>query len=191
MESKANAVDKMECSIEAQRNLALGLLVGTKWDFECYDKFGNLKWEDRNRPNIITHEGLDFLLNVMFHGTAAVATWYCFPVETDTAAAATMTYAVPGFTESQAYDEANRIAFNEAAASGQSITNSANKAAFTVSSTKTFYGGALVGGGTDGNTKGDTAGGGTLMAYSKFSSSKAVEDGDTFKITITITVAHA
>lgn len=188
---KARFTDIIEGSLELKRNLAHGFMVGSVWDFECYDKDGNLKWEEKNRPNIVTHEGLDFLLNVMFHETAAIATWYIAPVETDTAAAATMTYAVPAYTESTAYTEANRQAFNEAAASSQAITNSANKATFTINATKTFYGACLVGGGTGGSTKGDTAGGGTLFCYSKFSSSKAVESADTFKITVTITAAHA
>lgn len=191
MEEKTRFGDSMTASIEAKRELLNGFIVGSKWDFECYDKDGNLKWAEYDRPNIVTHEGLDFLLNVMFHGTAAVATWYIAPVETDTEAAATMTYAVPVFTEWDGYSEAARQAFNEAAASSQAITNSANKATFTSSETKTLYGAFLCGGGTDATTMNDTAGGGTLFCYSKFSSSKPVESGDTFKVTCTITGAHA
>lgn len=183
--------DTAIANIEATRGLSSLFSIGTKWDFECYDKDGNLKWGERNRPNIVTHEGLDALLNIMFNASTQITTWYVAPVETDTAAAATMTYASPVFTESTAYTEANRQEYVEAAASSQSITNSANKATFTCNATKTFYGAALFGGGTDANTKGDTAGGGTLFCYSKFSSGKAVESGDTFKITITITAAHA
>lgn len=183
--------DKVYGEVEARRAMENAFNIGSTWDFECFDREGNLKWEDRNRPNIVTHEGLDFLLDVMFHGTAAIATWYVAPVETDTAAAATMTYAVPAYTEWDGYSEAARQAYNEAAASSQAITNSANKATFTSSETKTLYGAALVGGGTDATTMSDTAGGGTLFCYSKFSEAKAVESGDTFKVTITITAAHA
>lgn len=100
--------DKVYGEVEARRAMENSFNIGTTWDFECYDRDGNLKWEDRNRPNIVTHEGLDFLLDVMFHGTAAIATWYVAPVETDTAAAATMTYAVPAYTEWDGYSEAVR-----------------------------------------------------------------------------------
>ncbi len=183
--------DIFEASVEVKRVLQNFVNVRTVWDFECYGKDGKLKWAEYDRPNIVTNEGLDALLNIMFHAAGQITTWYVLPVETDTAAADTMTYAVPVFTECEAYTEANRQAFNEAAASAQSITNSANKATFTINATKTLYGGALVGGGEGATTKGDVAGGGTLFCYSKFDSGKTVESGDTFKITCTITAAHA
>jgi len=174
---------------------AFRLIVYSRWNFECYDAKGNLKWAECDRPNIMTHEGLNFILNVVFHGTANVAKWYIAIVESDTTAAATMTYATPVYTECTAYTGGARPEFNEAAASSEAITNSANKATFTMSDTKTLYGAALVGGGTGADTAeipgntGDAAG--KLMCYSKFSSSKAVESGDVFKAWCTITAAHA
>jgi len=111
--------------------------------------------------------------------------------EDDVTPTTATTYAVPVFTECTAYSEANRQAYVEAAASSQSITNSANKATMTINATKTIYGAALVGGGTDGNTKGDVAGGGYMYCASKFSEAKPVENGDTIKITITITQSGA
>lgn len=188
---KLGVMDKVTGSIESARAMLNGFLIGTKWNFECYRKDGTLRWAELQRPNIVTNQGLDALLNIMFHAATQISTWYVFAVETDTAAADTMTYAVPVFTEWDGYTEAARQAYVEAAASSQSITNSANKATFTSSETKTLYGGALVGGGTDAATMSDTAGGGTLFCYSKFSAGKAVESGDTFKISITITVQHA
>ena len=102
-----------------------------------------------------------------------------------------MTYAVPVFTEWDGYSEANRQAFVEAESTAKSTTNSANKATYTSTETKTLYGGALVGGGTAADTISDTAGGGTLFCYSKFSAGKPVEATDTFKIYCTITAANA
>jgi hypothetical protein len=183
--------DKMEGSVTSMRDMLNDIFAKTKWDFECYDKNGKLKWAELNRPNIVTHEGLDAMLNIMFHASTQITTWYIAPVETDTAAAATMTYAVPVYTEWDGYTEAARQAFVEAAASSQAITNSANKAVFTSNETKTLYGACLVGGGTAATTMADTAGGGTLFCYSKFSSSKDVEATDTFKVTVSITLTHA
>ena len=191
MEEKSGAKDIMGASVESKREMLLRAIAGSRWNFECYDKYGNLKWAELDRPNIITNEGLNAWLNIMFHEATQIATWYIFPVETDTTAAATMTYAVPVFTEWDGYSEATRQAFVEAAASSQSITNSASKAVYTSSETKTLYGGALVGGGTDADTKNDTAGGGTLFCYSKFSVGKPVENTDTFKIYCTISIANA
>lgn len=191
MEEKSGAKDIMGASVESQREILLRAIAGSRWNFECYDKYGNLKWAELDRPNIITNEGLNAWLDIMFHEATQIATWYIFPVETDTTAAATMTYAVPVFTEWDGYSEATRQAFVEAAASSQSITNSASKAVYTSSETKTLYGGALVGGGTAADTKNDTAGGGTLFCYSKFSAGKPVESTDTFKIYCTISIANA
>jgi hypothetical protein len=174
---------------------AMAFLIHSRWNFECYDSQGNLKWAEYDRPNIMTHEGLDFILDVMFHGTANVTKWYMAIIESDTAAAATMTYAIPVYTECTAYTAAARPEFIEAAASGQAITNSANKASYTMNAAKTLYGGALVGGGTGVDTAeipGNTAdAAGKLMCYSKFSTSKPVEDTDVFKCWCTITAAHA
>lgn len=191
MEEKSGAKDIMGAGVESKREMLLRAIAGSRWNFECYDKYGNLKWAELDRPNIITNEGLNAWLNIMFHEATQIATWYIFPVETDTTAAVTMTYAVPVFTEWDGYSEATRQAFVEAAASSQSITNSASKAVYTSTETKTLYGGALVGGGTAADTKNDTAGGGTLFCYSKFSAGKPVESTDTFKIYCTISIANA
>lgn len=180
--------DKAEGSIESSKNNSSGFKIYSTWDFECYDKHGNLKWEERNRPNVCTHEGLDKLLNVMFDNVAAIATWYVALVKTDTSAAATMTYATPVYTEDTDYTETVRQTYN-GTVSSQVITNSASKATFTIDNGgQTLYGASLV----SSNVKGDTsAAGAVLFCYSKFSAGKAVESGDTFKVTIAITAAHA
>lgn len=139
--------------------------------------------------NIVTNEGLDALLDIMFHGTTQITTWYMAISESNTAAAAGMTYATPSYTECTAYDEATRPAYVEAAASGQSMDNSASKGQFTINATKTIYGGSLVGGGTDPNTKGDAAGGGTLYCYSLFAVAKACADDDVLNVQYTLTAA--
>ena len=89
-------------------------------------------------PNGITNEGKNKLLNVMFHGTTAVATWWLGLVDNSgyTALAATDTYddinqVANGWDEFTSYTDAGnggsastRPQWNEGAASGQSITNS-------------------------------------------------------------------
>jgi hypothetical protein len=163
-------------------------LVSSIWNWECYDKDGNLKWQEEMH-NVCTAEGLNSLLNIMFHGANQITTWYVAIFETDTTPADGTTYAVPVYTECQAYDEATRPEYVEAEASAKVTTNTASKATFTMNASKTIYGGALVGGGEDPTVKGNTAGGGVLFCASKFSSSKSVVSADVLKVTIALTAA--
>lgn len=179
--------DTTGCNVESSRGIKDGIGVHSVWNFECYDKHGNLKWTDYERPNIVTHEGLDDMLSVYLDNGTQSATWYVGLVNTNTAAAATMTYAVPVFTEDTDYTELVRQTFT-GVVSSQAITNSASKATFTIDTGgQTLYGCFL----TNDDTKGDTAGGGVLFCYALFSSGKAVESGDTFKAYSVITAAHA
>lgn len=190
MKTLSQIRDKFAALIERQAKHDNRAIIRSIWDTECYDKDGQLKWVDHS-TNVVTNEGLNALLDIMFHGSTQITTWYIALFESDSTPAAGNTYAVPGVTESEAYDEATRVAFVEAAASSQSITNSANKASFTISATKTIYGAFLVGGGSAASTKSDTAGGGTLYCSSRFSSAKSCEDDDSLKVTVTLTAADA
>jgi hypothetical protein len=162
-----------------------GSKFGGRFDVECY-RDGNLIWEE-HAPNIVTNEGLNRLLNVMFNGGTQTATWYCALVETDTAPASGMTYDVPVYTESTSYDEAARPSYVEATSTAMSITNSANKAVFTVSDTKTMYGASLV----SIDTKGDHTGGANnvLFCYAKFGTARDVLDNDVINLTYQISAA--
>ncbi len=166
-------------------NLIDVLNVGGRWIAECY-RDGNLIWRDVSH-NLVTTEGKNRILDVMFHATTQTTTWYCCLVESNTAADAAMNYDVPVYTESTAYTEATRPEYVEAAASSGSTTNSANKAVFTINATKTMYGASLV----SLNTKGDhTAGANNVLyCYSLFSASRAVISGDIINLTYTVTSA--
>ena len=165
--------------------MKVGLKLGGVWIREIY-RDRKLLWRDETH-NIVTNEGLNRILDVMFHATTQTTTWYCGLVETDTDPAAAMTYDVPVFTESTSYDEATRPAYVEGASSSGSMTNSGNKAVFTISATKTMYGAALFS--TD--TKGDHTQGANnvLYCYAKFGTSRAVIDNDVVNLTYTVTSA--
>ena len=170
-------------------------LVRSIWDVEHFRRKAHgalYQWGLLNKDrsfNLCTNEGLDRLLDIMFHGTMQITAWYIGLFEDDYTPLATNTYATPGCTESTAYDEATRPAYNEAAASSRVTTNTANKAEFTFNATKTIYGGVLVGGGTGATTKADAAGGGCLYASCRFSASKGVVDDDVLKVTVALTAA--
>lgn len=194
---KAKMGSNVEAMVERNGIYRPKFLAESIWDVEhCRRMRKGVLYYDRiisktTDHNVCTAEGLNKLLDVMFHGVTAISAWYVLLFNTNTTPSDTTTYATPVFTESEDYDEATRPAYTEAAASTKSITNSANKATFTISGTTTIYGGALVGGGTAATTKSDTAGGGTMYCASKFSSSKAVVDDDIIYVTITITAADA
>jgi hypothetical protein len=160
-----------------------GINFQGKFHVVCRDKSGKFKWEVESR-NLVTLEGRNHALSVLFNQGTQIATWYLCPFESDTTILSTHTYAVPGYTECTAYDEATRVAFVEAAPAAGSLTNSANRAVFTFNATKTIYGMALV----SVNTKGDT-GSGVLWCASQFTNSKNVDSGDTIEVTYTLTAA--
>lgn len=136
------------------------------------------EWEDNN---LVTNEGLDHVLDVIFHGGTQVGTWYLGVFEGNYTPVATVTAATitSASTECTAYDESTRQAYVEAAPSSQSITNSANKGTFTFNATKTIYGAFLA------SASAKSATSGTLLAAARFSSSKAVVDNDQLLLTYT------
>jgi hypothetical protein len=178
---------KMDASILRQPPVNSVLPIGTWWNFDHF-RGGKLidQWEQKN---VNMTEGINHLLNVVFHGDTPITTWYMLLFDDNYTPLITDTYAVPGFTESADYDEATRPEFVEAEATARVITNVASKATFTISATTTIYGAALVGGGTDGNTKSDAAGGGVLFCASKFATAKKCVDDDVLMAYCTITIA--
>nr|MBC8360947.1 hypothetical protein [Candidatus Desulfatibia profunda] len=189
MNGKVTISEKVEAQVVRNLTVKSCINLTAHWEWEHF-RAGKLidQWE---YDNVCTAEGLNAMLDIMFHAATQITTWYVEIFETDTTPADGTTYAVPVYTPSTAYDEATRPEYVEAAASTKSITNSANKAVFTISATKIIYGAALVGGGTAPTTKGDVAGGGTLFSGSKFAASKSVVDNDVLNVTITITLADS
>ena len=149
--------------------------------------------DERVDPNIVTDEGILHLLNVGFHGDAATATWYLSlyganytPVAGLTAAsypatASEITSAVEGYTE------ATRVAFVEAAAAANAVTNNASKASFTIAtaSSLSVNGAAL----HSASAKGATTG--VLVSATKFSATRTLFNADVFTLAYTMTLTSA
>lgn len=163
--------------------------IGSWWEFEQWRK-GKLidQWAQKN---VNTTEGLNYLLNVMFFDETPIAStdWFIGLFEDDYTPLITDTYDVPGFTESEAYDELTRVLYVPAEATARLTTNVLSKATFTINATKTIYGAFLCGGGTDAEVKSDVAGGGVLFASSKFVAAKEVVDDDVLMVSCAITLA--
>jgi hypothetical protein len=166
------------------------LKLGSVYEVEHWRKCGRSGgWiayvtEDRNT---VTYEGLNYALNVAFHGDTQESDWYVALFNDNHTVATGDTYATPGYTEATAFSEGTRPAWTEATATALEITNSANKASFTFTTAMTIYGASLV----SDNTKGDTAATATLFGGAKFAASKAVGATDILKVTIKVTAANA
>ena len=152
------------------------------WIAECFNAHGHKQWET-TWHNLVTTEGRNHLLNAGLKSGSTFATWYISLFEDDYTPTASDTYAVPGFNETTAYDEANRVTWQAGTVASSEVSNSANKASFTFNATKNIYGGALV----SFATKDDVAEAGAVMyASGRFDSTKPVDSGDIVKITTTI-----
>ena len=139
--------------------------------------------------NLITTEGVQRIMDVMFNGTTQIATWYVAIFNTNTTILASHTYDVPGYTEDTDYDEATRPAYVEAACTAGGVTtNAASPAVFTIATGgQTIYGASLV----SVSTKGDHTGGANNVLFSacKFGTARAVLADDVLNVTYQLTEA--
>lgn len=132
--------------------------------------------------NLVTNQGLDSLLGVMFNSSSQITTWFIgifsgnyTPIATDTAAT------FPGSaTEITAYTNSTRPAFIGVEAT-QNITNTASVAAYTFNAPVTVYGGFL----SSSAVKSGVAG--VLFSAAKFTAAKTMEAGDQLLITYSFT----
>jgi len=156
-----------------------GALFKGFFEVICRGSDGQVKWKEFCQ-NLVVNEGLNHILDVIFHADTPVDPWYVGLKLTGSPAAGDTLPSHGGWTEATGYAE-DRKEYIEAAASGQSITNAASKATFAISSTATIDGAfvAAVSAGT----------GGVLMCAADFASAKGVSSGDTLEVTYAISAA--
>jgi hypothetical protein len=151
---------------------------------QCFDKDGNLKWEDREQ-NLVVNTGLKDMNDKYFTGSGYTALWYLglygAAASNNPAAGDTMLSHI-GWTEVVAYSQATRpqAVFGAATTADPSvISNSASVAVFSINGTTTV-GGAFL---TNNNTKGGTAG--LLFSAADFQSpgDRNVVSGDQINLT--------
>lgn len=149
-------------------------------------------------PNLITNEGKNKLLDVMFHGVTAIGTWYLGLIDVTgySALAAGDVYAqingTNGWDEFEDYtDPANsdsgttRPQWTEGTAASQSITNG-TVVSFDINAAGTVKG-IFLAGGANAQTKANATNGNTLWSAALFSGGdRVVADGDVLKVTYTV-----
>lgn len=180
--------------------VASGLLAGTgsgeqtkatgRFDIQCFDKDGNLKWEDSNH-NLVVNGGLQYMAGSALTATTAITSWfiglYGAAASNNPAAADTMA-SHAGWTEVVAYSNATRVAATFVAATNANpsvVTNSASPATFNMNATTTVGGAFLV----SNSTKSGTTG--TLFSAADFQSpgDRSVVSGDSIVVTYTMSLA--
>lgn len=180
MKSKLGMRDFAEAQVNYNPGLKEGMRFMGQFMAECYDKDGNLKWVERGR-NLVVNEGLDHVLNVVFHGSSQVSPWYIGVKTASGGITATdVLSAHGGWTEFTSYT-GTRKEYVESASSGQSIDNSGSPASFSITGSGTVAG-AFVCSVTSGNA-------GVLFCCSDFTVTRTVDSGDTVNVTYTLTSA--
>lgn len=152
---------------------------------QCFGPDGALKWEVVEPKNLVVNVGLNWLLDVLLRGSAAVATWYVGLVATgETIASADTMSAHAGWTELTGYT-GNRAEYVDAR-TNQTVSNTASAATFAINTAQSVAG-ALI---TSDATKGSSAG--TLLCAVAFTGGdRAASDGDTINVTYTFSAADS
>lgn len=155
--------------------------LGGRFTVEHRDKDGVLKGT-YDIPNGIVDVGLENLLDVHFHADSQITAWFLGLVDNSgfsAFAAADTMGSHAGWNEFTTYNEATRLAWAEDAASARAITNSTSSD-FSVTGSGTIKGIFLV----SNNTKSGNSG--ILWATAAFAANVAVINGDSLKITYTV-----
>jgi hypothetical protein len=184
MIEKAKAVDTAVGGLIANTGAQEGARATGRYTVECFDKDGKLKWVAES-DNLVVNVGLQYMAGVALTATAQSTVWYLglYGAASSNNPAAGDTMALhTGWTEVTAYSEANRPTAQFAAATNANpsvVTNTANKAVFSINGT-TVVGGAFL---TNSNTKGGSTG--TLFSAADFAApgDRSVVSGDILNVT--------
>ena len=172
-------------------NLGMGITAENFWTVQHWRK-GGLLWQCEF-PNLVTTQGKNDLLTRYFEGTTYTAAWYVGLISNtgftayavgDTAAQITTTTPVGGnnqWQEATVYSA--RIAWSGGSASGGSISNTLSPASIPITGPDTIRGAFLDSTSTAGGTSG------VLYGEGDFSTPRAVLNGDTLLVTVTLTVS--
>lgn len=169
-------MEKIEIKENVLCNIDRNIQPKGKWVIEHWrkDKLLNVM----EISNLITTEGKNKILDVMFHGVTQITTWYIGLINDSGFSAVAATDVMSshsGWTEFTGYSDSTRLAWDEAAASAGAVaTNSLT--AFSINGTGSIRGMFL----TSSNTKSGTTG--TLFNAATFASAQSVLNGDTFRV---------
>jgi hypothetical protein len=176
--------------LKAVKHLGLGgVTYDNIYKFTCYNKEGDLKWQDEVH-NIVVDTGLVHTLSVVLDAGSPITTWYLGLYDASPAPAFGTTMSPnPGGTEFTEYANATRpaLVFGTASATAPGATLTATQLAFSINADAQTCGGAFI---TSDSTKGGTTG--TLYGGAAFTGgNKGVDSGDTLNVDVTINASSS
>ena len=180
--NKAKSIDKAAASVDMGGEFKSGARGGGVFHVQCFDKDGNLKWEEKAH-NLVVNEGLQNMNDEYFTGSTYTATWYLGLVDGpgagNTYAAADTLASHTGWTENTDYTgDRKSVTFGTPTTADPSvINNSGSPSQFAMTGTATIGGAFLA--------SVDTGTSGILFSVSNFQSpgDRAVVNGDTLNVT--------
>ena len=183
--------DIVKANLITPRDLEFGIALRNLYHMECFGPDGKLKWEEKF-GNLVVNVGLDDILDKYFKGSSYTAAWYVGIWETagspEVAAGDSMA-SHAGWTEVTSYSEANRPTLTLGTVASQSVDNSASKASYSINASKSVRGAFITTSNAKGGVSPET---GILYSVGAFTGgTKAVDNGDTLNVTVTLTSAAA
>lgn len=156
-----------------------------RYQVVCRNRKGEIVWTE-DIHNLTTNEGLDEILDKFWKGSGYTAAFYVgLTDDSPTIAAGDTMSSHAGWAEATGYSESVRQTLTLGTVSSQSVSNSASTADFSINATDTI-GGAFI---TTNSTKGGTSG--VLIGAAAFSVDRALADGDSLTVTVTLTASSA
>lgn len=178
-------------SLISNKGMTNSVQVINTYHVECFDADGEHKWEETIK-NLVTTEGLNYLLDSGFDSGTQLTTWYVGLKDTGAPAAAdaaaTLGVSPSAWTEYTEYSEATRPALTLGTVTGGSIDNVGNVATFTITSPAPDVYGVFI---VDDNTIGGQSPATVLYGVGDFTTAKVVDPNDTLNVTVTLTAASA
>jgi len=187
---KANSAEQFNAGLVAATKSDDRVAGGGVFHFQCFDKDGNLKWEESTH-NLVVNEGLQNMNTQYFKGSSYTAAFYMGLVTgpgSGTAYAATDTLAShAGWTEYTDYSGARKaMSFGSATSADPSVIATASAVSFTISGSGGTVAGAFVCTVSSGTS-------GVLFSEADFQSpgDRVVVSGDTLNVTYTFSLDAA
>lgn len=179
--TKAKSTEKVAATIHVDRDLQSRAGAGGVFHFQCFDKDGNLKWEEKTH-NLVVNEGLQDMNDKYFKGVSYSATWYLGLVNnspTPSFAAGDTLATHAGWAESTDYSGNRKaVTFGSPTLADPSVvSNSGSPAQFSMTGTVTVDGAFLA--------SVDTGVLGVLFSVASFQApgDRSVVSGDTLNVT--------
>ena len=182
MKDRATTGDAIGASVTVNNSVSASMMAGGVYHVQCFDKDGNLKWEDKAH-NLVVNQGLKDMNDKYFSGAAYTAAWYLGlvtgPGSGTTFAAGDTLASHAGWTEFTNYS-GNRgaVTFGAATTADPSVITNPSPVQFTITGAGGRVAGAFLASVATGTS-------GILFSESDFQSpgDRAVVSGDVLNVT--------